>query len=493
MASEIVIDVHAHTEPVETHFSQEAEQSTIGAALQDSTVIAEFPQLTSDHFYDERHRAIWSAIVMERDAGGAVDAITVSERLADRGELDHVGRLKYLHALADSVPSSAHFHTYAAKVIEKFVRRQADAAAMTLTQRLREPGDVHAVVGDFVNRLSVIRDRAGTNGAHVGPMAALGQWFVTDEQVKTMKETRIIWRGLIASAHLIVWSAPANGGKTSLARLAAGEMATDGFTVLFFQEDASAGDLPALHAHAKNHGYQLLSSTLSGSSPDAQVKVLRDLAHGGAELEGFVLFFDTLKKYVDLMQKGGAREFFRMMRALTQRGATIVLLGHTNKHKGVDGKLIFEGVGDVRNDVDELFYLSATERDPAGIVTLTITPDKVRCDVRKATFLLDTNTMIVSTSDQVVDVDAILSQQRQMEHDTPVIASVRHALRKGGMHIVKLTEHVSKEVGQGFKAVRAVIDRYGSENVEDVEAQWIKTYMRMNNAVHVSLSPKRAP
>ena len=32
-------------------------------------------------------------------------------------------------------------------------------------------------------------------------------------------------------------------------------------------------------------------------------------------------------------------------------GATIVLLGHTNKHVGLDGKLIFEGVADVRNDV----------------------------------------------------------------------------------------------------------------------------------------------
>ena len=70
-------------------------------------------------------------------------------------------------------------------------------------------------------------------------------------------------------------------------------------------------------------------------------------------LGNIVLIVDTLKKFVELMSKGGARLFFSLMRALTQRGATVILLGHTNKHRGPDGKLVFEGVGDVRADVDE--------------------------------------------------------------------------------------------------------------------------------------------
>ena len=201
------------------------------------------------------------------------------------------------------------------------------------------------------------------------PIAALSQFFVTDEQVRAMKQTRLIWRDLIAMSHLAVWSAPGNGGKTSLATFAAGELA-DEFSVLYFQEDASAGDLPALHQHAASHGYQLLNSTLADASPEDQIKVLQQLIQGGADLGGFVLFFDTLKKYTDLMSKGGTRAFFKLMRGLTQRGATVVLLGHTNKHKGTDGKLIFEGVGDVRNDVDELLYIESTEKDASGGVML---------------------------------------------------------------------------------------------------------------------------
>lgn len=325
------------------------------------------------------------------------------------------------------------------------------------------------------------------------PMAALGQWIVTDEQVQQMKDTRLIWRDIIAASHLSVWSAPGNGGKTTLARFAAGELAQAGHKVLFFQEDASAGDLPALFRHAKQHGYQLLNSTLSGSAPEDQVKVLRELARGGADLSEFVLFFDTLKKYADLMHKGSSREFFNVMRALTQRGAAVELLGHTNKHKGPDGKLVFEGVGDVRNDVDELFYIEATDKDAAGIVTLTIKPDKWRCQVREATFLLDTKTMIVTASDEVVDVGGILDRQRQMERDTATIVAVREALRHGGMNIVRLTEQASKDTGIGFKATRAVIDRYAREDAADPDALWIKTYMRTNNVIHISRPPRSAP
>jgi len=321
------------------------------------------------------------------------------------------------------------------------------------------------------------------------PLVALGQWFVTDKQVETMKATRMIWRDIIALSHLSVWSAPGNGGKTSLAKFAAGELAPE-FTVLFFQEDASAGDLPALHAHATEHGYRMLNSTLAGSSPDDQIRALRALTRDGAKLDGFVMFFDTLKKYTDLMSKGGARSFFQLMRGLTQRGATVILLGHTNKHKGVDGKLIFEGVGDVRNDVDELIYIEATEKDPAAIVTLTMKPDKVRCAVKQATFTLDTLSMEIRALDHVVDVGALVAAKRRLQEDEPLIWHFSEALAKGGLKHTELIERVVAASDLPRKRVNAVFDRYCSEDVCDVSALWIETRMRVNNTRHISLKPR---
>lgn len=342
--------------------------------------------------------------------------------------------------------------------------------------------------------VEAIQDKVGRVARHrprppADPMETLAQWFVTDEQVDNMKATRMIWRDIIALSHLSVWSAPGNGGKTSLAKFAAGELAEDDFKVLFFQEDASAGDLPALHEHAKEHGYRMLNSTLAGSAPEDQVKALREMSKRDTDLSGFVMFFDTLKKYTDLMSKGGARSFFQLMRSLTQRGATVILLGHTNKHRGVDGKLMFEGVGDVRNDVDEMIYIEATDKDPTGVVTLTMKPDKVRCAIKEATFTLDTKCMQVRALDHVVDVGALLEAKRRHEEDGPLIASISAVLRHGGKPRTDLVAAAVQQSGQSRTAVMRVLERYCTEDPEDQRALWLETRLKFNNTRHVAMRP----
>ena len=334
---------------------------------------------------------------------------------------------------------------------------------------------------------------ARQDDAHIpDPLAAFSRFIVTDEQVQTMKATVLIWRHIIALAHLSVWCAKANGGKTTIAKFAAAELAHMGYIVLFFQEDASAGDLPALHQHAKENSYTLLNSTLAGSAPDEQIKVLRGLVRDGADLSSFVMIFDTLKKYADLMSKGGSRAFFQLMRAVTQRGGTVVLLGHVNKHKSTEGKLVFEGVGDVRNDVDEMIYIDATEKDAAGMVTINMKPDKVRCAVREVTFTLDTTTMELRPLDEVVDVGAILEAQRRRQADAPLIDQISKVLSDGGLCHTELVERVAKDYNRQRQAVRDTLNRYCSNDVANAAALWIETRMTFNNTRHIALKPATA-
>lgn len=321
------------------------------------------------------------------------------------------------------------------------------------------------------------------------PLEILSKWFVTNEQVMKMKETKFIWKDVIASAHLSVWAAPGNGGKTTVAKLAAADLAAEGFNVLFFQEDAGAGDLPALHAHAEAHGYKLLNSTLAGGLPEDQLEALQCLARTDVDLSQYVLILDTLKKFADLMSKGGSREFFKLMRALTQRGATVVLLGHTNKHRGVDGKLIFEGVGDIRNDVDELFYLESIE-NPPRVVTITMSPDKVRSPAKEASFQLNRDTMILRSLNDVVNVKAILGREQQMKNDEEVIRLIEAAITPMGMPYTKVVEAVTSQSKFGARTVRAVLDRYVSADPTDNAALWIETILRVNNVRQISMRPK---
>jgi hypothetical protein len=360
-------------------------------------------------------------------------------------------------------------------------------AADIVDDRIAKAGGAAAVVQRVVKRAA----KAAEKAQPLDPADLFRQWIVTAEQVDAMAATRMAWYHQIAESHMAAWIAPPNGGKTTLAKLAAGELASK-YQVLFFQEDVSAGDIPALFEHAQQHQYQLLNSTLAGSSTEDQINVLRRLVKQRTPLVGVVMFFDTLKKYADLMSKGGARAFFKLMRSLTQLGATIILLGHTNKHRGVDGKLMFEGVGDVRNDVDELIYIDATEKDPRGIVTLTMRPDKTRCAIEEATFELDTRQMQVRRLDRVVNVAALMERKRRFDEDEPVIACVKDALRSGGMKHTELCERVKATSGKSRSVVTQVIERYLSDDVDNPDALWIETRMRVNNTRHISLKPGAA-
>lgn len=293
--------------------------------------------------------------------------------------------------------------------------------------------------------------------------------------------------------HICIWAAPGNGGKTTLARLAAAECAAKGYRVYYFQEDASAGDLPLLFEHAKKHGYELLNSTLANAGPEDQILLLQALVDEGTDLSNTVMFFDTLKKYNDLMSKGDSRKFFQLLRSLTINGCTIVALGHTNKNKNSDGQLVFEGVGDVRNDVDELYYIDSVKDPLKGIVTLTFRIDKTRCKAVPSTFELELATLVIRALPKVVDVKEIQHRKEQLVKDADAIQAIKQCLLIKEMKKTELINLVVNESGLGRRHIVQVVDRYSSQGSEEADALWVETYVSQNNARVLSLPQRSHP
>ena len=73
------------------------------------------------------------------------------------------------------------------------------------------------------------------------------------------------------------------------------------------------------------------------------------------EADGKIVILDTLKKFVPVLDKSTVSRTFDVFRRFASAGGTVILLGHTNKNRDSKGKLIFEGVGDLRSDVDNLY------------------------------------------------------------------------------------------------------------------------------------------
>jgi replicative DNA helicase len=105
--------------------SVEAEQSVLGGLLLDNEAWDKIADLISESdFYRGDHRLIWRHISRLVEHSRPADVITVSESLESTRELDGVGGLAYLGALAQNTPTAANIRRYAEIVRERAVMRK---------------------------------------------------------------------------------------------------------------------------------------------------------------------------------------------------------------------------------------------------------------------------------------------------------------------------------------------------------------------------------
>jgi replicative DNA helicase len=105
--------------------SLEAERAILGAILLENESLPRAIEiLTSDDFYKEGHRRIFSTMVALFERTEPVDLLTLSEELRRRGELDEVGGPAALAALVEEAATAAHLLSYAGIVREKALLRE---------------------------------------------------------------------------------------------------------------------------------------------------------------------------------------------------------------------------------------------------------------------------------------------------------------------------------------------------------------------------------
>jgi hypothetical protein len=191
-----------------------------------------------------------------------------------------------------------------------------------------------------------------------------------------------------------------------------------------------------------------------------------------ADLSNEVWFFDNLKKMADLMHAKSATRLFDIFRRLTARGMTIVAQHHTNKYRTPEGKLIYKGLGDLRDDFDNLVYLdSALHEDRSR--TVSIEPDKVRAVLDRLTFTISPPPdRELAWCDEHVDVAEMVEKVKQRKKDQIVIEVITES---------RIVEEC-RERGYTPKTVRAVLSRY----IGDL---WDCEQMRERNAKVFTLGP----
>ena len=210
-------------------WNPEAEQSALGAALQNEYAADEISEtLFEEDFFDRSHAEIFAVIKELSIARTPVDLITVSEVLKRRGTLEAIGGARYLAELVSAVPAPTNVRHYADIVREHSTKRRLIQTSEKIIGMAFSGEDDALGVLDFAEReiLEIGRTGQREDYAHVGA--------VVDDNLKRMEELSKLGAGDLTGLNtgfpalnrltlglqpsdLIILAARPGMGKTSLA------------------------------------------------------------------------------------------------------------------------------------------------------------------------------------------------------------------------------------------------------------------------------------
>ncbi len=115
--------------------SIEAEQAVLGGLLLDNHAWEKIGDLVVEaDFYREDHRRIYRAILALLELNRPADLLTLTDALGQRQELEMVGGMAYLAAMAHNTPSAANIRRYAEIIRERAVLRNLVQAGTDITE-----------------------------------------------------------------------------------------------------------------------------------------------------------------------------------------------------------------------------------------------------------------------------------------------------------------------------------------------------------------------
>jgi len=183
-----------------------------------------------------------------------------------------------------------------------------------------------------------------------------------------------------------------NGGKTLfimsqlVLQIEAGNLS--GEDIFYINEDDNFEGFLVKCEIAKEYGFSMISSSRSEDenlrNPSAILRVIIAAARSD-KVAGKVFVFDTLKKFVSVMDKKLLPDFFAALRVINANGGTVILLGHANKYLDLEGKLVYEGVSDIQGDIDIQYAIySLSERtDERQVIRFDCTKDRGKVEMSR--------------------------------------------------------------------------------------------------------------
>ena len=285
-----------------------------------------------------------------------------------------------------------------------------------------------------------------------------------------------------------IWYAAPNAGKTllalSLLTAAITRKAVLGRNCYYINADDNAHGIAEKLRLLDEYEVHTLVPGERGFNISDLLELLEIMANDD-QCRGVVVILDTVKKAVDLMDKGKTTRLGVAIRRFTQKGGTFLGLAHTRKNPGTTGKAVYGGTTDLVEDCDAVFMLSAPVLDASkGLKVVQFEPLKLRgAGANEAYGYASEATSYQDLIASVVLVDhgdvRELQELADRDDDEPIVAGIIACIEQGICSKMQLTAAVAERVRVSRRAALAVLERYegSAGNWEySVKARGAKVY-----------------
>jgi hypothetical protein len=302
--------------------------------------------------------------------------------------------------------------------------------------------------------------------------APMRRYYITDlRRLEEMAKLQVLFLGKIALVgQSTVIYARQNTGKTLLVLYLIIEAikaeALDPSRLIYINMDDNGKGLLEKARLAQEFGFQMVADGYNGFEATEFHKSMQYMVEND-KAQGVIVVLDTLKKFVNAMDKSKATEFTKEIRRFIMKGGTVIALSHVNKNPGRDGKVVYSGTTDIIDDFDCGYTLdTVSDPDESHIRTVLFENIKRRGDVAESAAFTYTTDQGVSYEELLASVQEIdpeqsaaIRQETEIKSYGEVVAAIVSCIKEGINTKMLLVSEV---------AVRANISRRNAIKVIDM-------------------------
>ena len=472
--------------------ASEAEAKVLGTLLafpQDVLSQNEKIDLKSKHFGAELHAKAWGFLYGRASRGETINPRELKTLCKkELREMDDIIRAWEQFDLWKSVvPTWRHFVDHAGIIIEAANRRVVFEQISKAAEALNTGDELQEISKILTNAITVADSPLVTS-----------QWSLTDEldsmiastpeHLEEMKrlsrESVFVLPEIAISGEMTIINASPNAGKTLLTcwlLSQRGKQARESIKVYFINADDTFDGGRLKGDFMRRHEVETLIPGQRGFSTDV-FKVMLERSIATKSAGGVVFVLDTLKKFVDMMDKTAARAMNDLLRRFVQAGGTIIALAHVNKNKGGDGSSVAEGVGDFQNDFDAAYTIEMVGESESSTRTIVFNQTKSRGpNSKKATFSYSSaekatweqrfQSVVSLDGEEGVRRIAMIEAEARHAQDKPVIDYICQRLESRELSRREISQ---EDLTNGFsRSTREqVLDRYSDAIQDDHPIYW---------------------